>query len=62
MDIPEEVDELEAYLGAPQTPVKDPLKHWHAQLPSPLARMALDLLTAPGMQYPHYYFTKLNYP
>ena len=49
MDIPDEVDEFEAYLAAPRIPLKDPLKHWHAMLPSPLARMALDALTAPGM-------------
>ena len=51
MDIPDELDEFEAYLLAPRVPVKDPLKHWHGMLPSPLARMALDILTAPGTQY-----------
>ena len=52
MDIPEELDEFDAYLLAPRISVKDPLKHWHAMLPSPLARMALDALTAPGMWLP----------
>ncbi|KAI0027227.1 hypothetical protein K488DRAFT_91112 [Vararia minispora EC-137] len=48
MVIPDEVNEFEAYLAAPLMPIKDPLKHWHAMLPSPLARMALDALTAPA--------------
>ena len=50
MDIPDEHDEFEVYLLAPRVPVNDPLKHWQAMLPTPLACMALDVLTAPGMQ------------
>ena len=42
-------DELTSYLVMPRvTSVLDPIKYWHVLLPSPLAHMALDLLTVPG--------------
>ena len=43
-------DELTSYLMTPWLPgpVVDPIKYWYALLPSPLARMALDVLTVPG--------------
>ena len=42
-------DELDAYLvTGRQSSVRDPIQYWYSLLPSPLARMALDVLTAPG--------------
>jgi hypothetical protein len=42
-------DELGSFLSERRitTPI-DPIKFWKARLPSPLARMALDILSAPG--------------
>jgi len=45
-------DELEEYLNTPTIATKnlDPLAWWYAiGISSPLARMALDFLSAPGM-------------
>ncbi|TFK79869.1 hypothetical protein K466DRAFT_579083 [Polyporus arcularius HHB13444] len=45
------VDALEDYLNTPPIPsISDPLKHWHAldSEKNPLARMALDMLSAPA--------------
>jgi len=43
------LDELDGYLLTPRNlSIQDPIQYWHAILPSSLARMALDLLTAPG--------------
>ena len=44
-------DPLEEYLQAPPIPgVMDPVKYWHSinDGNNPLARMALDILSAPG--------------
>ncbi len=46
------LDALEEYLITPPIPsVMDPIRHWHAldSERNPLARMALDILSAPGM-------------
>jgi hypothetical protein len=43
-------DALDDYLNTPRLKC-DPIKYWKARLPEPLARMALDFLTAPG-KYP----------
>lgn len=44
-------DALEDYLNTPPIPsIKDPIKYWYSLDSSrnPLARMALDILSAPG--------------
>ena len=49
LDVSDTGDELDAYILAPrQDSVKDPIKYWQALLPSRLAQMALDVLSAPG--------------
>ncbi|KAI0310522.1 hypothetical protein OF83DRAFT_1178464 [Amylostereum chailletii] len=43
------VDELEEYMSSPHIPtVSDPIRYWRQFLPSPLARIALDFLSAPA--------------
>ena len=50
LDVTDSGDELDAYILTPrQVSVKDPIKYWQALLPSRLAQMALDVLSAPGM-------------
>ena len=45
-----EVDKLESYMSMPCHGFPgDSMKYWHALLPTPLACMTLDLLSAPGM-------------
>ena len=52
-------DELEEYLNMPTISTKglDPLMWWHAIGDSPLARMAIDFLSAPGKFYSHFLVT-----
>ena len=59
MDVPEEGNEFETYLAAPRIPVTDVLRHWQSMLPSPIAHMALDVLTAPGTSPVSHTSTKL---
>lgn len=42
-------DELDHYMQSGRMSVSDPIAYWFVQLPSPLARMALDILTMPGL-------------
>jgi hypothetical protein len=55
-----DTDELNDYFSSSRQPYSpDPIAYWRGQPQSPLARMALDYLTAPG-EYSHSYYSQYN--